>query len=353
MLAARWHGREDVRVEEIDDVGSPRPGWVRLRIEACGICGTDLEEYTSGPVVIPTTPNALSGQAAPLTLGHEAVGVVEETGDGVALPLGTRVAVEANLSCGACSWCRRGETQLCPDLASLGLMGDGGLAEQMLAPASLCLPYGDHLPAEEAALAEPLSVALRAVRRGGVSPGDTVGIIGAGTIGLLAIQAARVAGAERIVVIERLPERRALARAFGATLACAPDEGPDAIMDLTAGVGPDVTIEAAGNAQAAAAAVRLVRRGGRTVLLGVFDGEVSFDMMDLLFGEKEILASLSHVIDADFRQAVRLLDDGVVNVTPLITDRLALADVVTSGFKELVARPEAHLKIVVTPNSAA
>jgi (R,R)-butanediol dehydrogenase/meso-butanediol dehydrogenase/diacetyl reductase len=232
-------------------------------------------------------------------------------------------------------------------------MGDGGLAEQMLAPASMCLPYDGGLPAEEAALAEPLSVALRAIRRGGVRPGGSVAIIGAGTIGLLAIQAARVAGAERVAIIERLPERRQLALRLGATVACSPDEGPDAILDLTDGFGPDVAIEAAGNPEAAAAAVRLARRGGRAVLLGVFDGTVQLDMMDFLFGEKEVVASLSHVVDTDFAAAVQLLNEGVVAAAPLITDRVPLTDVVTAGFKELVARPEAHLKIVVFPQRSS
>jgi (R,R)-butanediol dehydrogenase / meso-butanediol dehydrogenase / diacetyl reductase len=348
MLAARWYGRRDVRVEEVDDLGTPRPGWVRLRIEACGICGTDVEEYSSGPVVIPRTPNRLSGQAAPLTLGHEAVGVVVETGDGVTMPVGTRVAVESNLYCGECVWCVRDETQLCPDLASLGLMGDGGLAEQMLAPAELCLPYGDHVPAEHAALAEPLSVALRAMRRGRVRPGDSVGIIGAGTIGLLAVQAARVAGASHVMVVERVPERRELALALGASAACGPEQSAEAVRDLTGGAGPDVVFEAAGNAPAAAAAIRLARRGGRAVLLGVFAGDVAFDMVDFLFGEKEIVASLSHVVDDDFTRAVRLIDDGAVQIAPLVTDRIGLPDVVAAGFEALIAHPSAHLKIVVT-----
>lgn len=349
MLAARWHGREDVRLDTVPDPGPPRAGWVRIRVEACGICGTDLEEFTSGPVIIPTTPNKLSGQCAPLTLGHEAVGVVEEVGEGVSLIVGTRVAVEANMSCGTCVWCLSGSLQLCPDLAALGLMGDGGLAEQMLAPASTCVPYGDHLPAVHAVLAEPLSVALRAVRRGGVGPHDAVLIIGAGTIGLLAIQAAREAGAGQIIVVERVVERRQLALSFGASAALAPEDGPEAILDLTGGVGPDVAIEAAGNAEAATSAVRLVRRGGRAVLLGVFDDTVKLDMIDFLFGEKEVVASLSHVVDVDFAEAVRLLDEGRVDVSRLITDRVALNDVVTAGFKELVARPESHLKIVVVP----
>ena len=117
---------------------TPPPGWVRLRVEACGICGTDVEEYRDGPLAVPIHPNPLSGRCAPLTLDHETVGVVEAAGEGVALEPGTRVAVEGNMTCGNCFWCLNGTYALCPQLATLGQQSDGGLAEQMLAPAYLC-----------------------------------------------------------------------------------------------------------------------------------------------------------------------------------------------------------------------
>jgi (R,R)-butanediol dehydrogenase/meso-butanediol dehydrogenase/diacetyl reductase len=349
MLAARLHGRGDLRVEDLPELPGPPPGWVRLRVDACGVCGTDVEEYTAGPVLVPTEPHVLSQRSAPLTLGHEAVGEVIEVGAGVDLPLGTRVAVDGNMFCGECFWCARREFQLCAKLASLGLMADGGLAEQMLAPAFMCIPYADHVSPEHAALAEPLSVAVRAIRRARVTTGTTVGIIGAGAVGLLALQVARAAGAETIVCVERHPQRRELALRLGADIAVAPHEASIGAEELTGGVGLEVTIEAAGNAEAAAGAVRLARRGGRAVLLGVFDDVVPIDMIDFLFGEKEIIASLSHVYDVDFVQAVRLIDSNRIDVAPLISDRIALADVVTAGFDPLVVDGDRHLKVMVFP----
>lgn len=349
MLALRWHGRRDVRVENVPEPASPGPGWVRLAIEACGICGTDVEEYTSGPVVVPITPNALFGGCAPLTLGHEAVGVVTEVGPDVGLEVGTRVAVEANMFCGTCFWCLRHEYQLCPSLCSLGLMADGGLAEQMVAPAYMCIPYDEHVLVEHAALAEPLSVAVRAVRKAGIGLGSTVGIVGAGTVGLLCVQAARLAGARVIVAVERVEERRKLALKLGADLAVPPEQAMAAGFDLTGGVGLDVTIEAAGNAAASAFAVKLVRRGGRSVLLGVFPEDVPIDMIDFLFGEKTVLGSLSHVYDVDFTTAVDLVNRGAVDLEPLITSRIGLSEVIERGFEALLAEPAAHLKIMVMP----
>lgn len=353
MLAVRWWGRDDVRIEDIADPGNPAAGWVRLRIQACGICGTDVEEYTSGPVIIVTEPHPLSGRCAPLTLGHEAVGIIDAVGDGVPLEVGTPVAIESNMFCGECYWCRRGDLTLCAHLASLGLMGDGGLAEYMMAPAHMCIPFSDDLPAEQAALAEPLSVAVRAVSKAGVGIGSTVAVLGAGTVGLLCVQVARLAGAKAVIGVEKLASRRALALQLGADAAVLPEDAADAAMALTEGVGVDVTIEAAGNAVAAAAAVRLARKGGRTVLLGVFNDVVPIDMMDMLRGEKTVLASLSHVYDEDFTKAVSLLDRGLVQVAPLITDRISLPEVIDKGFKPLVNEPGEHLKIVVFPNGYA
>jgi (R,R)-butanediol dehydrogenase / meso-butanediol dehydrogenase / diacetyl reductase len=353
LRAARWHGRRDVRVDDVADLAYPSTGWVRLRVEACGICGTDLEEYLEGPLAVPIEPNPLSGRSAPLTLGHETVGVVEAVGDDVELAVGTRVAVEGNMTCRTCYWCLSGAYALCPSLAALGQQADGGLAEQMLAPAYLCVPYGDHVPPDVAALAEPLAVAVRAVRRAGIVPGSTVGVIGAGTIGLLVLQVARIAGAATVVLVERHESRRALALRLGADAAVGPEEAEALADELTAGVRFDVTIEAAGNRAASGSAIRLARRGGRAVLLGVFDDTVDVDMMSLLLGEKEILASLSHSYDVDFVDAVRLLEAGSIDVRPLVSDRIPLDDIVSDGFDALVAEPERHRKILVFPNGVS
>jgi (R,R)-butanediol dehydrogenase/meso-butanediol dehydrogenase/diacetyl reductase len=348
MLAVRWHGRRDIRIDEVPEPGSPPPGWVRVQVAACGICGTDLEEYTEGPLMIPVkAPHPLTGGVAPLTLGHESVGVVLEAAPDVELEAGTPVAVEGNVVCGECYWCRRREFQLCEKLGALGLMGDGGLAEEMIAPAYTCIPY-TNVPPTTAALAEPLSVAVRAVRRAGVREGSSVAIVGAGTVGLLGTQAARVAGAGTIVVVERHERRRALALAGGADVAVDPDEAQAVVEELTGGIGLDAAIEAAGNADAVLGAFRLTRRGGRTVLLGVCAQTIRIPMLELLLDEKEIVASLSHTYDADFGEAVELLDEGRVNIEGIVTDVIPLSRAV-DAFDLLLAEPAEHLKIVVTP----
>jgi (R,R)-butanediol dehydrogenase/meso-butanediol dehydrogenase/diacetyl reductase len=344
MLAVRWHGRGDVRVEEVPPPAPPGPGEVQLQVRWCGICGTDLEEWLSGPVFIPAAaPHPVTGARAPLVLGHEFAGVVVAAGAGVTGPRpGQRVAVDTIVSCGTCYWCRRGEVTRCPALGALGLHGDGGLAELCNAPARICLPVPDTVADDEAALAEPLAVAVRALRRGGLRPGERVAVVGAGAVGLMAVQAAAAFGADSVAVVEPRPERRALAVRLGAGRAVPPG-GAGALE-------ADVAVECAGTASAVGTALQALRSGGRAVLLSIVTQSAPIAPMDLIRGEKSLIGSLSHVWDQDFREALQLLDRGAVRAAPLITDRIPLNAAVTGGLALLRDEPEKHLKILVGGN---
>jgi (R,R)-butanediol dehydrogenase / meso-butanediol dehydrogenase / diacetyl reductase len=162
MRAARWHGRHDVRVEEVP-VPEPQPDQALIEVEWCGICGTDLEEYNDGPVSIPVgEPHPLTGRKAPLTLGHEIVGcVVKPARDGSGPLEGARVIPDVVLGCGECYWCRRHQEGLCVGHAVVGLHTDGGLAEYVASTARTCVLVPDTLEADVATLAEPTSVAAR------------------------------------------------------------------------------------------------------------------------------------------------------------------------------------------------
>ena len=343
MLAVLWHARVDVRVEEVPPPAPPGPGELQLRVRWCGICGTDLEEWLSGPVFIPAdVPHPLTGARAPLVLGHEFAGVVVAAGAGVTGPLpGQRVAVDTIVSCGDCHWCQRGQVTRCPDLGALGLHGDGGLAELCNAPARMCLPVPDSVADDEAALAEPLAVAVRALRRGGLQPGERVAIVGLGAVGLMALQAAIAFGADSVAVVEPLPERRALAMRLGAD------------RHVTAGeaavVAADVAIECAGTPEAIETAIRALRAGGRAVVLGIGTRPAAVPPLDLVVGEKSIIGSLSHVWDSDFRIALGLLGRGAVRAAPLISDRIPLSAAVSGGLALLRDEPAKHVKILVQP----
>src|SRR2546426_12168775 len=194
VLAAVYHGRRDIRVQEWPASPNPPAGWVTVAIAYCGICGTDIDEYLNGPMVIPTKPHPLTGAKAPLVLGHEGAGVVVAAGAGAGIDPGTRVGLENSVGCGHCAACRSGNRQLCPQLAVIGLMMDGALAETVNVPASMCAEFPRGLPDEAGALAETLAVAGRAGRRAGSVAGLDVHVFGAGPIGLMAAPVARSAG---------------------------------------------------------------------------------------------------------------------------------------------------------------
>jgi (R,R)-butanediol dehydrogenase / meso-butanediol dehydrogenase / diacetyl reductase len=354
MRAVRWHGRRDVRVDVVPDPTGPGPDEVILDIGWCGICGTDLEEYQDGPIWVPVgEPNSLTGQMAPLTMGHEFAGTIVATGKDVrGLRVGDIVAADVVLYCGHCYWCQRHQVNLCTSMGALGLHGDGGLAEFCRVPASMCIRAPEGVSAESAALAEPLSVVVRAMRRGRLVLGESVAIVGAGAVGLLAAQAARVGGASEVFVVEPEAIRRDLATSLGASATIDPRQTDpvEELRRLTGGIGPDLVVECAGARGTAALAISLARRGGRIVIVGLNSQPAEFRITDEIVGpEREIIGSLAHVYDEDFAAAVRLLGDGRVRGEPVVSHRIGFADVISGGFERLERSKADVTKILVSP----
>jgi len=353
MKAARWHARGDMRVEEVSQP-EPAPDELLLRVSWCGICGTDVEEYLSGPIIVPVdAPNGLTGRTAPLTLGHEFVGTVAAVGRDVTdFEIGERVAPEVVLFCGRCFFCRRHDYALCQNWAALGLMADGGLAEYAVVPAFSCTRLPEVLSDAEGALVEPAEVAVRAVRKSDLRLGDSVAIIGGGTIGLLILQVARAAGAGAVYLVEPRQNRRQLAATLGVTASFSPRQPgwQQELREACNALGPDVVFECAGARDTADLAVHVARKGGRIVLVGIHPERVPFSTFELIVGEKRLVGSVQHHYDEDLPVAVQLLAEGKVRVAPLISDRIPLERVVEDGLQALAQRPEEHLKIIVSPN---
>jgi (R,R)-butanediol dehydrogenase/meso-butanediol dehydrogenase/diacetyl reductase len=353
MRAVVWHGRGDVRVEDVPEPPTPGPGQVKVAVEWCGICGTDLEEWRNGPRFVPVAePQPLTGRKAPLILGHEVSGRIAELGAGVSeLREGDLVALDALIYCGECWWCRRHQVTLCPQLAAIGLQADGGLAEAVTVPARMCVRVPERVGADTAALAEPLAVAVRALRRGRLALNESLLVLGAGMIGIASLVAGRSMGAAPIVVADPIASRRELAATLSADLTLDPYD-PNflaLVRDATNGRGADLAVDAAGSRDSGPLAISAVRAGGRAVVVGLASQPAAIDLFAFASGEKELIGSLSHVWDEDFAAAVRLLGSGVLRADQVVADRIPLEDAVERGFTSIGSTERSGVKILVRP----
>jgi threonine dehydrogenase-like Zn-dependent dehydrogenase len=286
-------------------VERPRPGLegpedVLLDVQACGICGTDLQILS-----VPSGHPAAAG----VVLGHEFVGVVSEVGEGVAdLAPGDRVAVAPNLTCGQCRWCRQGLRNQCERFTTLGVFRDGGLAPHVRVPASACHPLAPDLPSHVAALVEPLSTVVHGVRQLRPFPGETALVVGAGPIGLMFVALLRLAGL-RVGVVEPSAERAARALELGA----------EELGDARA----EVVVDAVGS-QLELAFDR-VARGGRILLFGV-DGRARAEIAQERITREELTILGSFVGQDVFPEAIRLLEGRRLDLEPLVTHRIGLEE---------------------------
>lgn len=315
MRAAVLHGPGDLRIEAVP-VPRPGPGEVRLRVRAAGICGTDERIVTGARVV-----------SYPLTPGHELVAEVVERGTGVEGPSeGTRVVVVPNWGCGACGLCQGGRWNLCLGRTAVGIDRDGAFAEELAVPARCCWPAPDGLDDESLVLTEPLGVVVRAVGRGQPAAGEMAAVVGAGTLGLLALQVLRARGC-RVLVISRSGRRLERARALGADGVVALETGDPlvALRGLGAPDGADLVVETAGTAAAVELCLAqpgLVRPGGRVVLTGLPHEPARVAAFWLVRREIEVRGSM--IYRDEFGAALDLLARGLVAARPLVTHRFPL-----------------------------
>ncbi|MFI5394303.1 MAG: 2,3-butanediol dehydrogenase [Candidatus Binatia bacterium] len=347
MRAFRWHAPGNVRIDSVPEPQA-EPGTVVVRVEWCGLCGTDLHEYTHGPVLIPSRPHPLTGKVPPVTLGHEFCGRVTAVGAGAGFAIGDSVTANACLVCHECSWCLAGQFNLCAKLGSIGLCADGGLAEFVSVPAYTLHRVPSHLASDIGALCEPTAVAVHACRRARLQRGDTVAVIGAGTIGLLVLQTARTCGAAAVFSIEPIAARRDLAIRLGAQAALDPADAVD--KQITAATGnrrADVVFECTGSLAGIETALRVSGKGGRIIIVGIYRDASPAPWARLQAHEKEIIGSSAYT--DEFPAAVELLASGAIQGAPLITDRIKLDEVEQRGLRALLEEPQKHLKILAQP----
>lgn len=347
MRALRWHGRGDLRLDDVPEPPEPGPGEALVEVAYAGICGTDLHEFAHGPNLIRDAPHPLTGVRPPVTLGHEFSGRVVALGSPVpGIEVGTRVAVDPCLRCGTCRWCRHGEYHICAKGGSVGLASAGAFAPLVTVPAYGLVPVPDGVSDQLAALAEPLAVGLHAVRRAGVQPGDHVLVLGAGPIGIAVLMALRLAGAAGIYVSEPAPDRAKVAAEIGATEVFDP-----AVSDVrrevflrTGRIGPDVVVEATGRPDLVELAVRTVRRGGRAVLAGISDGAASLPLKQVVPFERTVLGTLGY--NFDIPRVLDLIAAARFDPSPLLTGVYRLSRGL-DAFDDLGSG--SHLKILLDP----
>jgi threonine dehydrogenase-like Zn-dependent dehydrogenase len=338
MKAALYRGPGSVAVEDYPEPPDPQPGMLILRLSRAAICGTDASEWVHGPVL--TRP--------PVVLGHEFTGTVVAKGDGAdGFRLGDRVACGAGSSCGHCEWCAAGRKNLCAGYRTFGLHLDGGLAAYAAVPQEICLPVPGGVDDTAAAMAQPLAVALHAVRRSGLAAGGSCAVVGVGGIGAFVVAAAAALGAYPLIALDVDEGRLETARQLGAhvTRNVRTADLSAALLAETDGLGVHVAIEASGAARAPAAALSGTRRGGTTLLVGLQAAPREVDLFDITVREVTIATTLAHVCDADLPDALRLLAERPL--ADMVLDRvIPLADLVEHGLRPLAAGA-ARGKIVV------
>jgi len=351
MRAVRYHGTKDVRVDEIPEP-AVRPGTVKIAPEWCGICGSDLHEYLTGPETIPAAgnPHPITGEVVPIVLGHEFAGRVVDVGDGVDdVAIGDLVAVEPIIRDTTCPACRSGNYNHCPQIGFHGISGGGGgLAERTVVPRYMVHRLPDSLTAEIGALVEPLAVGWHAVRRSGIRLGETAVVVGAGPIGLVTMLALRAAGAGLVVMVEISEARTATALAMGADVVLDPraEDVVASVQQLTGG-GVDVAFDASGHNETLALALAVVRPLGTVVNIALWEHPAEIDMFAFLFSEANLTSSLAYA--NDHAAVIAALASGRIDAAPLITKRIALEEIVTGGLEELIHHRDRNVKILVHP----
>lgn len=354
MKALRFHAARDLRLEDVPaPPTTPGPGEVLIRNRFCGICGTDLHEYASGPIFIPVEPHPFTRAHGPQILGHEFGGEVIAVGPGVtAAKPGDRVSVQPLIMPRSGDYfADRGLFHLSPQLALAGLSWAwGGMAERALLHDYNIHMIPDALSDEEAALVEPTAVAVYACDRGGVTAGNSVLVTGAGPIGILTLLAARAAGATQLFLSDINDTRLDLARGILPDIVAINPKRENVGERVRAAsegkVGCDVAIECVGNEHALKACADAVRKQGVVVQTGLHPGENPLNWFDVTFKDIDIRGSWAYPTHY-WPRVSRLIASGQIPAGKVVTRRITLATAVREGFDALLDPAGRQLKILI------
>ncbi|MBB2976176.1 (R,R)-butanediol dehydrogenase/meso-butanediol dehydrogenase/diacetyl reductase [Microbacterium endophyticum] len=353
MKAARYYDRGDIRIENID-APTVEPGTVGIDVAFCGICGTDLHEYLDGPIFVPPAghPHPISGESAPVTLGHEMSGVVYEVGEGITdIAVGDHVVVEPYIIGDDVDSSENNNAyHLSPDMNFIGLAGrGGGLAEKIAVKRRWVHVIGNKIPLDEAALIEPLSVGYHAYKRSDGKAGDFALITGAGPIGLLTAAVLQAQGIT-VAISEPSELRRQKALETGVATHVFDPRESDVVAQvngLTDGRGADIAFECTSVQPALDTLFAAVKPTGVIVVVSIWGHPGQLDMQQLVLKEIDLRGTIGYV--NSHPAAIALVQEGKVNLKPFITAKIGLDDLIDKGFDTLINRNETAVKILVDP----
>lgn len=343
MKAAVWYGKKDIRVED-RKVARLGQNDVKIKVAWAGICGSDLHEYSHGPIQIPVdNEDPLTGNQAPLTMGHEFAGIVEEVGERVTkYKKGDRVTVNPGVTYGE----KDDSIDIYDGYAAIGLHTDGGFAENVVVNQKHVYILPDPLTLEDGALIEPMAVGVQAIKEANFQIGQTVAIVGAGPIGLLTIVAAKAAGASKIISLDLSEARLEKAKEVGAThVINSGNVNPvEEVMKIEPD-GVDASFEVAGIEPTFKQAVKMTKSRGIVTVVSIFAKPISFNPMSLTTSGVKITSTFAYE-PTTFQQTIDMMANGQLKPQGIVTDRIELKDIVEAGF-EALTNDKSQAKILV------
>lgn len=337
---------EDTRKLNMKDVPEPVVGAddVLIQVKACGICGSDVHGYDG----------STGRRIPPLIMGHEAAGIIAKIGSGVrSFKVGDRVTFDSTVSCGTCRFCLSGDVNLCDNRQVLGVSCEdyrrnGAFAEYVAVPEHIVYSLPHSFPYEKAALIEAVSIAVHAAKITGIQPGSSAVVIGAGMIGLLAVQAFRVFGCSSVIAVDLEKSKLAMAREMGAdhTLLATDPDLLNKLRGATGGHGPDIAVEVVGAQKSISTAINGVRRGGAVTLIGNLAHSVEIPLQVVVTRQLRLLGSCASA--GEYRECIALMESGAINVEPLISARAPLSEG-ADWFNRLYDREPGLMKVILQP----
>ncbi|HHZ01522.1 MAG TPA: alcohol dehydrogenase catalytic domain-containing protein [Tissierellia bacterium] len=341
MKAVVYEGPKILTYKDIPDV-TPKANEVKIKVRACGICGSDVHGYLG-----------ITGRRIPpVVMGHEFSGEIVELGEDVVnLKVGDRVAAYPIDFCGECEMCNKGDVHLCLNKRAFGVLDiDGAFAEYICVPAKVCFKLNDNVSYVVGSIMEPLAVSYRAISHLGDLSGKDVLIVGAGTIGLLALACVKIQNPNRIFVSDLSNERLEIAKQMGADIVINPanEDFQKIIMAETNNKGVDAVAEAVGVAATVKQGLDVMAFGGSAVWIGISSKVIDLEMQQIVTRELTVKGSFLYGFE-EFKKVVKILNEGKMDITPLLSKEITLAEL-PETMKHMSETSEGYIKITVVNN---